>query len=761
MINVFFEVGNLVKNVPTADTHPVCTQISDQLRRNPKSAVTGQQLLDAHIELTGGEKRPQQDLMLETVEKSLANKENVVVQAGTGTGKSLAYIFAVIAQNRRAVIATATNQLSEQLLYHDLPAVTETLETLGYPANRRPNVALLKGRNNYLCQAKFEDLRQLDARDAVGGSVPEMQPLFEIVEGSGGGRKASLGKEMQKLGRWAATTRTGDRTEAPTVSDQAWSQVSISATDCPGAAKCPFGSTCFTEQARREARQANIVLTNHAFLAQDMKVDGPVSEDGGHESLIGHHDVIILDEGHDFPAAFTGALTTVVEPSAIQKTSKTLARHFPKNDEMSVSALANVEQALDDLTDELLHTNEGALDSPLPNNLANVLTETAVALGVLRNIARKALLGDSVPERQKEIYEKQIEQVDVYVETIRRALSEPDNTVAWAEARGNSFRSDSVTVSLSVAPVSTGQHFVESLGDRAVVVTSATLTLGKDFSPLLHAYGFSDATTCVDVGSPFNYGKQGMLYVPKPPFPEPVGKERVEHRKAVLDEVAVLVGASGGRTLALFTTVAGAKEAGDHLRVQYPELDVYVHGEAPAHVLVQQFAENETSVLCATMGLWQGVNVPGSSCTTVIIDKIAFPPPTDALSSARAKMVEEGGGNGFREVQLSQAATTLAQAAGRLIRTHEDRGVVAVLDPRLITKSYGRTILETLPPFKVFTEQQVVKDALTRITQSTLLNNPSKTRGGGRKKQTTTKPGRTRGTRKPPRRAHATRKAGR
>lgn len=699
------------------------TESPNRGSRKSDGRLSASDLLDAHVDRTGGEPRPQQHIMLTAVEEAIEKNDHLIVQAGTGTGKSLAYIFAALAQGKRVVVATATNQLSEQLINHDIPEAIATLETIADTKTGRVSAGMVKGRNNYVCQAKLHELIELDGRDPQHGetSADQPEPLFDITEPIPSNSRGAAAA-MRKLTRWAQKTRTGDRTEAPPVSDKLWAQVSTTSRDCPGATKCPFGETCFTEKSRKIARAANIVVTNHAFLAQDMKAaienttaDSDPEDPDTHRSVLGSHDVVVIDEAHDYPGSFTGALTTVVAPDAILGSAKKVARHIPKHESTRVSPLDAVERSLDTLKAVLGECPEGAIPSPLPESVADSLTDVAVNLASLRRDCDRAVVGQNLSAAKHDMYLTHAEQVADHIDDIRRAVSEPENTVAWVERRTNRNESTE-SVSLYIAPINAGTEFVSALGNRTLVATSATLMLGNDFGPLLRAFGLPDTTVCLDVGSPFNYPQQGMLYIPQHPFPEPVGKDRKEHKTAVLDELVALVSAAGGRTLALFTTIASAQEAADHLRTNLPDLDVYAHGDAPAHTLVTDFTNNETSVLCATMGLWQGVNVPGPSCVLVVIDKVGFAPPNDALTSAQAAFVTQSGGNGFRDVILAQAATSLAQAAGRLIRSSDDRGVVAILDSRLHTKSYGRTIISTLPPFKVFTKQGLVTDALRRLT---------------------------------------------
>ena len=281
---------------------------------------------------------------------------------------------------------------------------------------------------------------------------------------------------------------------------------------------------------------------------------------------------------------------------------------------------------------------------------------------------------------------------------------------------------------LACAPLEVGRKFRELVGERSLVATSATAAVGTDFVPVARVLGLTEVNlktpagvplsndwTGVDVGSPFDYAKQGILYIPTH-VPEPVGKDRFDHSEAVLDELTELVNAAGGRTLALFTTTAGAKSAAEHLRTK-TEFTILEHGELPANILAAEFAEDETSVLCATMGMWNGLNVMGPSCTLVVIDKIPFAPMNDPLVQARRENVDAAGRSGFSEVFVADAALSLTQGTGRLIRSSTDRGVVAILDQRLLSKGYGKTMLRSLPPMWRTRDKSVVINALERLKE--------------------------------------------
>lgn len=683
--------------------------------------VDGMTLLRAHVAANAGEHRPQQETMVAAVQEAIASRTPLICQAGTGTGKSLAYLFPLAASGARAVIATATNQLSEQLTRHDLPQVQQTVEASG----KTVTYALLKGRNNYACLQKISEIENLEAAGAAHAS--DADRLFDLPEADDSSalkrRQAKAdAAEVGKLLTWVKTTSTGDRSDAPTVVDRVWAQVSTSAADCPGAASCPFSDQCFTEIARNRARAADIVITNHALLAQEVRTSsagtGNPNANPASAGLFGKRDVLIVDEAHDLPDALTGALSTEVDPRALGKFLSKAAKYIHDTsitDDGEPATIAVARDDLEHLTDLLEQLPTGPLDT-LPAATVDRLQALTTRLITIAGMLRTASATATREEKAKRAAAITViaDQAESLAEALGDARTLTPGRVRWVDRR-----SMDVPPVLRTAPLEVGEQLNRAIDGRTFIATSATLTVGSSFTPIQRTLGMENDVTCIDVGSPFPYATMGMLYIPKSPFPEPVGRDRAEHTQAVLDELVTLVTAAGGRTLALFTTTAGAQRAAEHLRTHLPHLTVHAHGEAPADVLVQQFADEETSVLCATMGLWQGVNVVGPSCSLVVIDKVGFAPIDDVLTAARRALADSRGRDGFTDVVVAQASTSLAQAAGRLIRAATDKGVVAILDPRLHTKGYGRTLLASLPAFRVFHDRDTVTAALTRLTGGT------------------------------------------
>lgn len=634
-------------------------------------------MLNAALARISGVQRPEQVRMHDAVQEAVQTRVPLLVQAGTGTGKSLAYLTAT-AGTGRTIIATATNQLSEQLLNKDLPVVQQACRDAGI----RVSYAQLKGRSNYVCLARLRANETLEQHDTTTKDSST----------------SVAGKAAARLYDWAGSTTTGDRSEAPVVPDTVWRGISVTSSQCLGST-CPFYSECFTERARKKARAADIVVTNHALLAQDIRAMNA----GADNSIFGDYDTVIIDEAHDFAAAVTDALSFTVHPASATTTVDKAARVLRNTDEDS--ALAAAREALEIVENSLSRMDPGPL-AAMPDTLREQLSSCAHHLLPLIRLTREAAESQSTKAQMtaKGVSEALADECEAIVE----AATDAPGNVTWVTQDKGQPR-------LHVAPLRIGHAMEPLLSKAAIVGTSATLTVDGSFDPLQQTWELP-SVTAVDVGTPFDHGTQGILYLPDSSMPEPVGRDRREHSAAVLDRLTALVRAAGGRTLALFTTTAATRAAGEHLAKEFPGLTVLVQGEAPADMLVQQFRDEETSVLCATMGLWQGVDVPGASCSLVVVDKIPFPPPDDALAAARKTDLDARGQDGFHLVFVSAAATNLAQAAGRLIRRDSDRGVVAVLDPRLRTKRYGSALVGSLPSFHTSNDLEEVSAALTRLT---------------------------------------------
>jgi ATP-dependent DNA helicase DinG len=674
-------------------------------------------LLAAAVAGIGGAERPGQVTMAEAVEQSLRDGGHLAVQAGTGTGKSLAYLVPAAAHSMATgtavVVATATIALQRQLVDRDLPRLSDALTPL---LGRPPVFAILKGRRNYLCLHRLRSGAPEDPADM----------LFDP------GAVSAVGRQVQRLAEWADRTSTGDRDElVPGVDDRAWRQVSVPAPECIGAQRCPFGPRCFAEKAREAAGQADIVVTNHALLAIDALEDYPV---------LPEHDVVIIDEAHDL----VNRVTTQAAADLSAAAPETAARRCGRL--VSQETVGRLRAAGETISQLFPDVREGRLD---------VLAEPlAVALTALRDAASGCAA--EVRAAAREAGEDAGE-----LAAVRAALASLDDMQRTAERILAAFGPDIASrrevvwmdrpqvpdprrpATLRVAPLEVGGLLAERLfRRRRVVLTSATLALGGSFQPLARQWGLpalgteipaqvaeadqpedttsgeldggregSLAWTGLDVGSPFNHPRSGILYVAR--HLPPPGRDGLPAE--YLTELRELITAAGGRTLGLFSSMRAARQAAADLRAELDQ-PLLCQGDDATAELVRQFAADEATCLFGTLSLWQGVDVPGPSLQLVVIDRIPFPRPDDPLASARQRVVAAHGGNGFMAVAVSHAALLLAQGAGRLLRTMEDRGMVAVLDPRLATARYGGFLRASLPPFWVTTDPAVARAALRRLT---------------------------------------------
>jgi ATP-dependent DNA helicase DinG len=647
-------------------------------------APTVADLLAAAVNaVPGGVDRPGQRAMAEAVAAAVASGEHLLVQAGTGTGKSLAYLVPALLVDGPVVVSTATLALQSQLIGADLPRLADAVEPL---LGRRPTFAVLKGRHHYLCLARLE-----------AGSADEPDALFDAGAGGGTrwlGEAGRLGRQIQRLRDWALEADTGDRDELdPGVDDAAWRLVSMPARECVGAARCPFGAECFAEASRARAREADIVVTNHSLLAVDMLA-------GRH--IVPPHRLLIVDEAHELADRVSSAAQAELTPDAVDRAARR-ARAL-----IDAEAFEALGESGDSLAVGLAEARVGRITTGLPAPLREALT-------LLDAAARHALdgIGDVKADDADPVRKQQsVAVLSELSDTAQRLLDEAAHDVAWIEKDDRGRRA------VVVAPLSVAGTLATHLyAERTVVATSATLALGGRFDTIARALGLpvdrdeQPRWRSLDVGSPFQYGRQGILYVAAH-LPRPVESGLSD---AAADELVELVSALGGRTLGLFSSRRAAERAADVLRDR-TDLTVLLQGEEALPLLVRRFREERASCLFGVLSLWQGVDVPGDACQLVVIDRLPFPRPDEPLAAARASAVDAAGGSGFAAVSVPIAAVRLAQGTGRLIRSGADRGVVAVLDSRLAaTRGYARFLRDSLPPLWYTTRPEVVRGALRRL----------------------------------------------
>lgn len=617
--------------------------------------------------------------MARAVASAIDTKEHLLVQAGTGTGKSLAYLVPAVAHaydtGRPAVVATATLALQAQIVDRDMPRVAAALGPL---LGRRPTYALVKGRRNYVCLNKIE-----------GGFPDDDETLLSVGQvDAGAGR---LGQEVVRLRAWADETDSGDRDElVPGVTERAWRQVSVSAHQCLGS-KCPFVAECFVERAREAAKDVDVIVTNHSFMAIDA-FEG--------RQMLPEHDVLVVDEAHELVDRVTATITDELTGAMVTAAAKKAGR-LSENTRPLEEAGEFLAAAIEPLADGRL------LGLPDP---------VALALARVRDTAR-VVQSDLKPAQGQEVDgARQVARaaVDEIHENAERILEERELDVVWL---GHDQRRGPV---LRVAPMSVALLVRDKVfSDRTVVLTSATLELGGSFDAVAGTIGLrgegAPAWRGLDVGSPFDYPRQAIAYVAA--HLPPPGRDGPSDES--LDEIEQLIRAAGGRTLGLFSSMRAAQTAAEVLRARLgDDLPVLCQGEDQISTLVRQFARDPRTCLFGTLSLWQGVDVPGSSCQLVIIDRIPFPRPDDPLSSARSQAIARMGGNGFMAVSATHAALRLAQGAGRLVRRADDRGVVAFLDSRMMSARYAAFLQRSLPPFWPTTDKGMALAALARLDQT-------------------------------------------
>jgi ATP-dependent DNA helicase DinG len=658
-----------------------------------------QSLLATAVAAIGGTERTGQTVMAQAVWDAVARRTHLAVQAGTGTGKSLAYLVPALRlaadKHGPVVVSTATIALQRQLVERDLPRLAEALRE---PLGRTPVYAILKGRNNYLCLNKLRN-----------GPQDEQDSLFDAA--SAQGPTSQLGAHVKRLHQWAASTVTGDRDElVPGVPDQAWRQVAVTARECLGAGRCPFGIQCHSERARRLAAEADVIVTNHALLAIDTL---------GDSGILPEHRVVIIDEAHELVDRVTsvasGELSGYQIDFAVRRTGR-LA------DDAELARLSEAGNALAPLLATMPAGRMDHLDQGLGATLAALRDAATTCAAQVRKIAgAKDDAADPAEVTAAQTALVSLEEIAVDADRMIGAFDQPiaeRAEVVWLE-RPEDWSDSTRPASLHVAPLEVGEELAEHLfAEQTVVLTSATLTLGGSFAPLARQWGLDTSAmgrewAGIDVGSPFAHGRSGILYVARhlpPPSRDGLPPE-------YLDELWELIKAAGGRTLGLFSSMRMAKAAAAALRESLP-YPVLCQGDDSTMQLVKEFAADEPTCLFGTLSLWQGVDVPGPSLRLVVIDRIPFPRPDDPLASARTRAADARGGSGFMEVSANHAALLLAQGAGRLLRTMDDRGVVAVLDSRLVTKRYGEYLRASLPPFWQTTDPEVVRGALRRLAAS-------------------------------------------
>jgi ATP-dependent DNA helicase DinG len=699
---------------------------------------------------SGGEDRPGQVQMARAVARAVASGRHLVVRAGTGTGKSLAYLVPAVVSGERVVVATATKALQDQLAEKDLPSVSAALD-------RPVTFAVLKGRANYLCLERAAEVAGGGVQQDLGATGDALWPDGDASGENGAGSRSGtvdsgrLVEDVRRLLAWSRRTETGDRADLDfEPQDRAWALVSVGPRECPGAHRCPEGGRCFAERARQRAAEADVVVVNTHLYGAHLASGGAV---------LPPHDVVVFDEAHEMEEVMTQSLGVDLAPGrlrALQAVSRPLFSDGGESlglddaaDRLRALLAAHVgrrvlcararnettsprrpaargqgerERAFFGLTGDpgapggagvpgasatgaTSTTSATASDDALDVELTSVLELTRARLEQLRSrlvSATSARGGDgaegvALGPGDAARCTRALTSAAHLEEDVQRLLAPVEGDVAWVDGtpRGPVLR---------LSPVDVGPVLAATLwGSVTAVLTSATIP--PHLAARLRLDNFD--VDHLDVGSPFDFRSHALLYVARH-LPDP---RREDAQAAVWDELEALIIAAGGRTLALFTSRRATTAAATALASRLP-FQVLVQGDLPKGRLLEEFVRDETSCLFATLGFWQGVDVPGRALSLVTVDRLPFGRPDDPILDARR---DRAGQAAFALVDLPRAATLLAQGAGRLIRTATDHGVVAVLDPRLATAGYRRVLLDALPPMRRSVERKEATAFLKKV----------------------------------------------
>lgn len=632
--------------------------------------ILGPQGPFAHA-VSGFQPRSQQQAMAEAVAAAIAEYGTLIAEAGTGTGKTYAYLVPALLSGKKVIVSTGTRNLQDQLFHRDLPMVRSAL-------NVPVSVALLKGRANYLCQHRLR-MAELEGRFATR----------EMVD------------QFQRVRSWAGRTQAGDIAEVNDVAEDSplWPLVTSNADNCLGG-ECLDLNECHVAKARRAAQEAELVVINHHLLFADMAL----KEDGFGE-LLPTAEAYIIDEAHQLPeVASTFFGVSVGGRQLLELARDSVLEHQREAGDMPelVKAAETLEYRVRDL--RLAFGNEGRRlwnEVRTEAKVVTAFTEMGEALSALHE-----LLSAAAPRG------KGLENCCDRAELLQARLTqfgEPaiSEQIYWLEIYPRTF-------TLNATPLAVAEPFQRFMAMRkaAWIFTSATLAVKDDFSHYARQLGLEAAATA-KWDSPFDYARNALLYVP-PDMPEP---NSADYTDAVIEAALPVVEASRGRAFLLFTSHRALKRAAEVLtgRCDYPLL---VQGSAPKSELLRQFRELGNAVLLGTGSFWEGVDVRGEALSCVVIDKLPFAMPDDPVLQARVQAIEKQGGNAFRDHQLPTAVISLKQGVGRLIRDAQDRGVMMLCDPRLISRSYGKVFLDSLPPMRRTRRLDRVQQFFTRVEQS-------------------------------------------
>lgn len=600
--------------------------------------------------LAGFQARPQQQAMAQAITELLAGEGVLVVEAGTGVGKTFAYLVPILASGERVILSTGSKTLQDQLFFKDLPVVREAL-------NLPISAALLKGRANYLCLLRLE----LTAEE---GRFTDRREIGWL----------------RRIESWSRLTETGDLAEMTAIPHDAeiWPKVTSTIDNCAGL-ECEYYSDCFVVKARRKAQEADVIVVNHHLFFADMAL-----KEEGFGELLPAADVIVLDEAHQLPEIASNFFSETFSSRQLQEWSRDTLAEFLVN----AKDMPQLREKLDVLDKAILDLRL-VMDAPgqrsawlMMRDRPGIIEHTNALLAAMQDL--EALLVEIV-ERSKGLELCHERLVELRERLVRMQTPQAD-VIQWFETFTRSFTLTATPLDVA-APL---QRCMETLPCRWVM-TSATLAVGDSFEHFTKRLGINQATT-LKLDSPFDYWQHALMYLP-PNLPEPQQADFIE--KMVAAAIPVIK-ACGGRTFMLFTSYRAMHEAAELLEGEF-DYPMLIQGASPQREMIDKFRELGNAVLLGTASFWEGVDVRGEALSCVIIDKLPFAAPNDPVLEARLETLRREGGNPFADYQLPQAVIALKQGVGRLIRDQEDRGLLMICDARLRTRSYGAVFLESLP----------------------------------------------------------------
>ena len=623
--------------------------------------------------------------MAEAVEQVLKEKRHLVVEAGTGTGKTLAYLLPVIRSGQRVILSTGTKTLQEQLFYKDIPFLERAL----FPAGSgHLKVCYMKGRNNYLCRQKLYDLRE----------QPVLSGLEEV-------------DQFRLIAEWEKQTPTGDRAELASIPDSSllWPKLDARAEACTGQ-KCPQFDRCFITEMHRRAAESDLIIVNHHLFFADLAIK-QASEGAPDAGILPEAAAVIFDEAHeleDVASSYFGVSLSSLRFDDLARDVDSTVRLKKLSGPRAMQAAAALRERAAFFF-SLLPAGEGRFAFDTRREFLEENGEEY--LGLNNAITRLTTELRALPEKPEEVFNlmRRCEELGAHLHFLLE--ENPRNTVFWIERRGRGGearrgRGGPAHVFLQATPIEVSGILRQTLFEplQTAVLTSATLAVGGGFDYIRRRLGLDHARELV-VPSHFDYAKQAMLYIP-PSLPDP---RTPQFGARAAECVRRLLEITQGRAFCLFTSYAQMRDVFQRLEteLEYPML---LQGTAPKNALLEEFRQTPNAVLFATASFWQGVDVQGEQLSCVIIDRLPFAVPNDPVVAARVKAIDEEGGNAFYDYQVPAAVITLKQGFGRLIRSLEDRGLLALLDNRILKKQYGRVFLDSLPPYRRTTDLAEVEE---------------------------------------------------